>query len=172
MPLNYPLNWSMKFVADEMLGKLARWLRLAGHDVVYIGKLKLPPKRQDEKILEILSNEGGVLLTGDVVLYKRAAKSGLKSILIRETEIARQLVEISKLLGERIEIVPENSRCPICNGSLTPIEKSAVKNTIPEKVLIANDSFWRCNGCNKIYWKGKHWENIIETVKQYENMMK
>ncbi|MGQ9788586.1 MAG: DUF5615 family PIN-like protein [Candidatus Hadarchaeaceae archaeon] len=162
----------MEFVADEMLGKLARWLRLAGYDVVYIGKLKLPFKKQDEKILKILSEENRVLLTGDVALHKRAAKSGLKSILIRETQIAKQLAAISKLLGKKMDIIPENSRCPICNGSLAPIEKNTIKNIVPERVLIANDSFWRCSGCNKIYWKGRHWKNIIETIKQYEDMMK
>ncbi|MEM2890167.1 MAG: Mut7-C RNAse domain-containing protein [Candidatus Hadarchaeum sp.] len=162
----------MKFVADGMLGKLARWLRLAGHDVVYIGKLNLPSEKQDEEMLEIASKEKGILLTADVVLHKRATKSGLKSILIRETEIAKQLVEISRRLGKRIEIVPENSRCPICNGPLTSVEKNEINNVVPEKVLIANDSFWRCTDCRKIYWKGKHWKNIIETMNQYENMMK
>lgn len=161
----------MRFIADGMLGKLARWLRLAGHDVIYTGKLNLSLENQDKKILDIVSRERRILLTADVALYKRAIKSGLTSILIRETEIAKQLVEISRRLGKRMKIVPENSRCPICNGTLTPVQKNTINNMVPEKVLTANDHFWRCTYCDKIYWKGKHWKNIIETMNQYENIM-
>ncbi|MGC8817171.1 MAG: Mut7-C RNAse domain-containing protein [Candidatus Hadarchaeum sp.] len=161
----------MRFVANGMLGKLARWLRLAGYDVIYMGRTNLPPEGQDERILETVNEEGGVLLTADVQLHRRALRQGLRSVLIRETEVAGQLAEISRRLGERIEIIPEKSRCSVCNGTLTPVAKDTVEGMVPEKVLMTND-FWRCTNCGKIYWRGKHWKNITEEVNKYNDLLK
>lgn len=157
----------MKFLADGMLGKLTRWLRLAGHDVIYLGKLTLPPEKQDEDLLQAAKSGERILLTSDVQLHKRAIKAGLKSVLIRGTDVASQLAEISRRLGVKMEIVPENSRCPLCNGKLDPVERSSIEKLVPENVLKTSNLFWRCTECQKIYWRGRHWEKIIETVKQY-----
>jgi len=157
----------MKFLADGMLGKLTRWLRLAGHDVIYLGKSTLPPEKQDEDLLQAAKSGERILLTSDVQLHKRAIKAGLKSVLIRGTDVASQLAEISRRLGVKMEIVPENSRCPLCNGKLDLVERSSIEKLVPENVLKTSNLFWRCTECQKIYWRGRHWEKIIETVKQY-----
>jgi len=159
----------MKFIADGMLGKLARWLRLAGHDVTYIRDSNLPPEKQDDELLQKARNEKRTLLTADVALHKRAIKAGLRSTLIEGADIVSQLVEISKHLGQRIEIIPEKSRCPICNGPLEPVGKGKVEGLVPESVLKANSEFWRCTKCNKIYWKGKHWKSIIAMASKYNS---
>jgi uncharacterized protein with PIN domain len=157
----------MKFLADGMLGKLTRWLRLAGHDVIYLSKSTLPPEKQDEDLLQAAKSGERILLTSDVQLHKRAIKAGLKSVLIRGTDVASQLAEISRRLGVKMEIAPENSRCPLCNGKLDPVERSSIEKLVPENVLKTSNLFWRCTECQKIYWRGRHWEKIIETVKQY-----
>jgi uncharacterized protein with PIN domain len=33
--------------------------------------------------------------------------------------------------------------------------------------LESGTEFWICDKCGQVYWQGKHWENIMETVKKY-----
>ncbi|MFH1821984.1 MAG: Mut7-C RNAse domain-containing protein [Methanobacteriota archaeon] len=162
----------MKFIADGMLGKLARWLRLAGHDASYIGDAKLPPENQDGALLEIADSEKRMLLTADLALHKRAIKAGLKSNFVKGNDIVSQLVDISEKIGQRIEITPENSRCTMCNGTLDLVDKIKIERLVPESVLKNNTDFWLCVKCGKAYWRGGHWKTIIEMVSKYNSMVK
>lgn len=161
----------MKFIADGMLGKLARWLRLAGHDVTYIGDLNLPANGQDDALLARARLERRLLLTCDLALHRRARHVGVRSALIESSDVVGQLAEVSKRCGRKIRIEPENSRCPMCNGSLKLAIKSEVKGKVPTTVLKAQREFWRCSSCGKIYWHGKHWKTILEMASRYNRMM-
>ena len=160
----------MKFVTDGMLGKLTRWLRLSGYDVVYIGNLSVPEKDQDEVLLDLARREKRVLLTKDLSLYRSARKAGIKTVPIKTGDVTSQLVEISKKLGHRIKIDPENSRCTACNGVLRSVNREAVVGLVPDSVLKSGKKFWRCSKCGKIYWEGKHWKTIIETISRYNEL--
>jgi uncharacterized protein with PIN domain len=162
----------MKFIADGMLGKLARWLRLAGHDVTYIGDLQVPPERQDDVLLERAKLEGRILLTCDLVLHRRAKKAGIRTAFIGAKDVVSQLAEVSKRSGKKIEINPENSRCPVCNGLLESASEEEVIRLVPETVLKTGREFWRCVKCGKIYWRGRHWKTIIEMASRYNRMVK
>jgi len=159
----------MKFIDDGMLGKLTRWLRLAGHDVLYVGDLEVSPEKQDDFLLKRAAIEKRTLLTADLELHKRAIKAGVDSVLVQGKDIVSQLVEISKKIERKIEISPENSRCPVCNGVLAPMDKSKAERAVPESVLKSNKEFWRCKKCGKFYWQGGHWKTIIEMATQYKS---
>ncbi len=159
----------MEFIADGMLGKLARWLRLAGHDVVYVGDLKTPPEKQDDTLLERAAAEKRMLLTADLELHKRAVKAGTSSAYIVKKDVVSQLAEISQKIGLKIEISPENSRCPVCNGPLRSAERLEVEQLVPDSVFRSNVNFWRCKNCGKVYWKGGHWKTITEMASQYNS---
>jgi len=162
----------MRFIADGMLGKLSRWLRLAGHDVTYIGDAKLPPETQDDALLEWAKLEKRTLLTSDLALHRRAMKIEVKSILIKGSDVVSQLIEISKRIGQRIEVNPENSRCPVCNGFLEFINKERIKGVVPASVFRIQRKFWRCAKCGKLYWHGSHWKTIIEMASHYNELVK
>ncbi len=66
----------MKFLADAMLGKLTRWLRILGQDVVYSVEFN------DSELLDLAKKEKRVLLTKDFELYKRAISKGLDSYYV------------------------------------------------------------------------------------------
>ncbi|MEM2282857.1 MAG: Mut7-C RNAse domain-containing protein [Candidatus Hadarchaeales archaeon] len=155
----------MRFVADGMLGRLARWLRLTGHDVVYINELDLPPEKQDEFLLAQAS-KGLVLLTSDLRLYRKSRRSGFKAVLIQASKLSEQLLEVSKALPE-LEVDLEKSRCPVCNGELEEAERGEVEGLVPRTVLERQENFWRCVQCGKIYWQGTHWRNILETLEEF-----
>lgn len=161
----------MKFIADGMLGKLARWLRLGGHDVIYIGDLAVPSSEQDDTLLHIAKSEGRVLLTCDIDLYRRARRAGISGVFIQSNNLVNQLVEVSRRGGGRIRIRPENSRCPICNGLLRRASKTKIVGKVPAAVLEKYSEFWECRSCGKIYWPGTHWESILEMAQQYTKII-
>ena len=162
----------MKFIADGMLGKLARWLRLAGHDVTYIGDFHVPASQQDDDLLSRAKGEKRTLLTCDIDLHRRARRAGVKSAFVESSAVVDQLVEVSKRCGSKIRIQPENSRCPMCNGPLELARKEEIKGTVPDTVLRAQSEFWRCVRCEKLYWRGKHWKTILEMASRYNMMVR
>ena len=160
-----------RFIADGMLGKLSRWLRLAGYDVVYVGDLKLPPEEQDDALVARAKAEKRILVTCDIDLHRRAKRTGVESTFIRSNDVVEQLVEISRRSGYRIEIKPENSRCPVCNGLLKKARKEEIQGKVPENVIMAHQEFWKCSSCGKIYWQGTHWQTIIEMAEKYNRLV-
>lgn len=72
----------MRFIADVMLGRLARWLRLMGYDVLY-GDF------EDDDI--IASAKGRTVLTRDRGLARKADGTGVTVILMRSTDIKDQM---------------------------------------------------------------------------------
>ena len=158
----------MKFIADGMLGKLARWLRLAGHDVLYIGDLRIPEKEQDGFLVKRGKTERRTLLTRDMGLHRAARRAGVRSVYVEGIDVVEQLVDVSKRCGSKIRISPENSRCPMCNGTPVPASRSEIEGRIPVEVIRTQREFWRCGGCGRIYWQGKHWKTILRMASEYE----
>ena len=161
----------MEFIADGMLGKLTRWLRLAGEDVLSVNDYDVPSEEEDEFLLEKAAEEDRILITRDLDLHRRALRRGLRSVLVEnEGKVPEQMIEVSDYVGEVFEIDMGESRCPVCNGNLAEADKRAVRGDVPDAVLKGNESFWKCGECGKVYWPGSHWENIADTIKKYDEL--
>ncbi len=145
-----------RYLADLMLMKLARWLRMAGQDVAN------PPKGADDSdLIEIALAEGRTLLTRDRVLAQRCEKSGADCLLIISSDLDRQLGELEDA-GLSLELNPE--RCTLCNGPLEEVEGS---EKIDDPARLEEDStLWRCERCGKLYWRGSHWRGIRERLER------
>ncbi|MGQ9468644.1 MAG: DUF5615 family PIN-like protein [Nitrososphaerales archaeon] len=152
----------LKFVANGMLGSLARKLRIYGFDVLYKAEIL------DESILSIAKDEGRIILTSDKDLHNKAILNELKSILLSEDEDEDRIVTVFKSLKLKPELNPENSRCPLCNGDIEEVDKNNLKN-IQESILKRHERFYSCVKCGKIYWIGSHWlrlRRFSERVRQ------
>jgi uncharacterized protein with PIN domain len=148
----------MRFIADGMLGKLTRWLRLMGHDVEYLND------SADEQLIERARAEERILLTGDVELYRRSRLIGISAYLVKGKDQAEQLAILAKRLNLKLEINPQNSRCPICNSEIKSATKDMVKDAVPTNTFKNQDEFWICTNCSQIFWKGSHWIGISKTL--------
>ncbi|RJQ54773.1 MAG: hypothetical protein C4526_04880 [Nitrospiraceae bacterium] len=157
----------MKFIADAMLGRLARWLRLLGYDTLYY------PAIEDRILLHIAEKEDRVLLTRDTRLVK--VRGITEFLLLEENDTFEQLKKVIKafnLLGthpifsdtENMGCVPRlsrlYSRCSLCNTLLEDVPKEQAREHVPEYVYQTSGSFKKCPHCNKFYWKGTHPEKL------------
>lgn len=144
------------FIVDSMLGKLATWLRLTGHDVMFSTII------HDDEFLRIAIDAGRVLLTSDEELYHRGVDAGVDTMLVRGTvdeEVA------SVFLKYEIEPYADASisRCTKCNGTLVHIDeedKERVKGLVMDQTYDHYDEFWLCKYCKSVYFKGGQWINI------------
>ena len=150
----------LRFLADGMLGKLTRWLRMLGHDVEYLNDL------DDDRLVEKAAVEERVLLTRDVRLFRKASVSGVEAFLVKGRTEVEKLAELARSFGFSLEVDVENSRCPKCNAGIRSVSKEEVAGRIPESTGRFYEEFWICVECGQVYWRGSHWERINRTLGQ------
>ena len=152
----------MKFLADGMLGKMTRWLRILGCDVKYYKDI------DDEILINLAEEEDRILLTCDIQLYRRAHKLGKDVFLIRGQNEIEKLAKLAQYYNFKLKIVAEKSYCPKCNGKIRSIPKNEVEDNIPKSTSRFFKNFWICTCCRQIFWQGSHWERITRKLIQAE----
>ena len=156
--MNKPLRNSVKFVTDNMLGKLTTWLRLLGFDVFY------PKYARDTELVFISLSQDRILLTKDTGIIKRKI---LKNYLfIHSNKWQEQLKEVIKHFNLEDKLDPEKffTICPICNTPLIKIKKEEILGLVPHYVFCENNEFSVCPSCKKVYWKGTHINKIKKII--------
>ena len=136
-----------RFVLDGHLGRLARYLRLAGLDALWRADLG------DAELARLATEERRILLTRDRgLLMRRAVSHGQ---WVRETDPRRQLAEVLRRFDLRGALAPFR-RCLCCNDPLVPVAKEAVAERLPPRVAERHDEYHLCPSCGRIYWRGTH----------------
>ena len=153
----------MKLLCDQMLGSLAKWLRILGFDTFYA-----TCEMTDENILCIAKNEGRVLLSRDKQLIQRGKKEQILVIAIQTTDLDEQLQTVlNQVSFDESSIL---SRCNVCNTVLELIEKHVVKDKVPPRIFEQHDTFWFCKSCGRVYWMGTHYENMKNKLQKLKQM--
>ena len=145
-----------RFVADVMLGKLARWLRALGYDTLYFRDAS------DSRLLGIALRERRHLLTRDAPL---AARAGPAALLVGAEDLDQQLREVMLRCGLRARA--PLSRCLECNGSLASRAREEVWERVPPYTLATQRAFWECQGCRRVFWAGTHARGILSRLHPY-----
>lgn len=143
------MDSTVRFVADAMLGKLARWLRILGYDTLYDASW------DDLELARIARAEGRILLTRDVLLSRHR---GARTLLIQSEHPKEQLRQVFHFL--HLNDARAYSRCPVCNEPLKSVPPQTVRDRLPKFVLANHDTFRECPQCGRIYWPGTHWESM------------
>lgn len=136
-----------KFVADVHLGRLARDLRLLGFDTLY------DRDWGDAQLAEISSKERRILLTRDGELLERSSVT--RGYYVRSAHQLTQVVEVTRrfYLDEGLQPF---TRCIICNGEMSPVDKADVAHRVPFRPRERVDDYSRCGKCGRVYWQRAH----------------
>jgi uncharacterized protein with PIN domain/tRNA(Ser,Leu) C12 N-acetylase TAN1 len=147
-----------RFIVDDMLGKLAVRLRMLGFDTSFYRDTA------DSFLLRKSKEENRILLTRDTGLTK---VRGANAFFISSKKLKDQIREVIEKYD--LKISPPNmfSRCSVCNEPLEDLPKEKVKGKVPPVVFKLFKEFAYCPKCDKYYWKGTHYEKIIEELRDF-----
>ena len=145
-----------KFIADAMLGKLAKYLRMFNVDVLYFTYI------EDDNLIEKAKQENRIILTRDTFLIKRRYFKFNKFVFIKGNYINEQLKSFNSVY--KLNMTAVLKRCLECNNVLDVIDKKKVLKRVPQYVLATQENFKICKNCNKIYWKGTHYYNMKDML--------
>ncbi len=148
----------MRLLADRMLGKLARILRMSGHDVEYVRE------GEPQAIGARAAAEDRVLLTRDTRLFR--AQTPGKRLYVRSNYPFHQARQVVRELG--LALAPTFEHCVEDNGRLVPVDKAAVAGEVPPYVLAAHGTFLRCERCQRVFWPGTHLDGMRRLIEALE----
>lgn len=137
-----------RLLADRMLGKLVKYLRIAGFDTLFLegGKNPVDEARKSRRIL----------LTRNRTVAERCRARGLDCLLVEENYPHGQTGEVVRKLGAVRHARPF-TRCVACNIPLEDVQdKAEVKGWVPPFVYRSRNAFMRCPGCGRIFWDATH----------------
>jgi uncharacterized protein with PIN domain len=151
----------MKFIVDNNVGKLTRWLRTIGYDTLFFGA------GDDSQMVATALTEGRVILTRDTQIVKRGiVTSGrLKALLIKSDEPERQMRQVVDTLDMDCQS-GLFTICLECNQPLEEKSKHQVKNRVLPYVFQTQSQYMECPACHRIYWRGTHWQAMTKKLEK------
>lgn len=138
----------MRFLCDEMLTRLGRWLRAAGYDT-----LIQVNGGSDRVMLENAQRGGRLLITRDHKLME--FRNAMSHVILLRGNTLRDCVQD---LSSRVDIDWLHrpfSRCLLCNSVLSDASPTAWRQ-VPSKSRTHVDKLLYCGTCAKVYWEGAH----------------
>jgi uncharacterized protein with PIN domain len=144
----------VRFIADVMVGKLARWLRVLGFDVAYSNTF------EDDEIIRRAESEDRIILTRDTGIAARRTHG--RCVLIESgnhKEQVRQVLQTFDLKDFNVF-----SRCLECNALLQEVDKESVFQRVPPFVYLTQKRFVECPSCNRVYWRGTHADEMRKQI--------
>ncbi len=136
-----------RFVADSMLGRLAKRLRAFGFDVLY------DPFLDDHDVIARARERGAIALTKDHCFPE---PPDVRVVLIESDHVSEQLNQVVREIPLDLRDAQPLTRCTVCNEPLVPAARNDVWERVPPFVYLTNETYARCPGCGRVYWEGTH----------------
>ena len=148
-----------RFLCDEMLHRLARWLRAAGYDTA-LARDGDP----DGAVLADALAEHRWMVTRDrgLLSHRDAAKA---VVLIDGDHLAEQAEALSRQVPIDWQLAPM-TRCLVCNRPLRPATETERLAT-PAAVRGSGVTVLICDTCAKAFWPGGHERRIQRTLADF-----
>jgi len=147
-------DW-VKFAADRMLGRLAKWLRVIGQDVIYGRHLS------GYGLIHAARAENRLILTRDRGLKQ---KQPPEFIFIDSDDYREQLRQVIRACDLRAGDALF-TRCLECNAVLEPKTKESVESLVPPYVFSTQEMFFWCSQCRRVYWPATHHQKMLDELK-------
>ena len=132
-------------------------MRMLGFDCLYRNDY------EDAELAAVSREERRILLSRDRGLLKRSEVTHAHWV---RTKVPRQqLVEIVQRFDLYSRICPFQ-RCLVCNHLLKRVDKTEVLPMLQPDTIEAFEEFHICPSCNRIYWKGTHYERMQKFIQE------
>ena len=146
------------FIADTMLGKLARWMSILGYDIVYAGLI------EDDVLVEKARESGRVICTRDTRISRNW--TDVDVFLIHSTKFWEQIQEV--ILSYPMDFSRTAfTRCSRCNVVIERVEKSAVLHKLPPLVSQNQEIIYQCPACGNLYWHASHVDHMRALLREH-----
>lgn len=117
---------------------------------------------QDKEIVEKAVSEKRIILSRDLGLLMRKQVKWAK--FIWNDDPKAQLKEVFERFNLNKYYPEQASRCVNCNSKLIDIKKEEIIERLEPKTKKHFEDFKYCQQCDKIYWKGSHFEKTEELL--------
>ena len=145
-----------RFLADRMVGTLAKWLRLLGYDTVYMPEVSPASVKREAR------RQGRILLTRRTCFLNQRDMPPF--VFIRADRFREQIKQVCTDL--RLTVSSSLlRRCSVCNQELETIDRERVQTRVPAYVWQTQSTFSHCRKCQRVYWNATHRERIIEELR-------
>jgi hypothetical protein len=145
-----------RFLADAMLGSLAKWLRVLGYDTYYQSRYRADRLKE---------------LAGDRVLLSRNRKTIAHhpgAVLIPSERLPEQ---IRQMKAHGLIPPPQEgwfSRCLTCNVLLVTAHGPESRADVPEYVFYERPGPIRqCPSCGRAFWPGTHRDRMMTQLREW-----
>jgi uncharacterized protein with PIN domain len=141
-----------RFLCDEMLGHLCRYLRAAGYDTLLANN-----GERDAELLRQCREEGRYFLTQDTLIAEHKAADGIALILPHAP-----LDRLAELVDARFHLdwlTHAFTRCLMDNTPLVQADEAATAR-IPLDARRPDEPLRHCPTCRRVYWRGSHYKRM------------
>ena len=146
-----------KFLADAMLGRLAKWLRVMGYDTHY------QPSYGPGQITSLVKG-GRLLLTRNSQWLRRSTDT----VFVRPDHIKEQLRQLHREGWIEADRKSWFTLCLLCNEPLLDAPLESVRENVPEHLFFNSPSAIRfCPSCNRFFWPGSHRQNMLAQLEAW-----
>lgn len=152
----------LRFIVDNNVGKLAKWLRIMGYDALFFAG------SDDSRMIASALSENRIILTRDTQMMKRGiiTRGQLKALLINSDRLERQIQQVVNTLNLDCRLKPF-TLCLDCNQPLVERRKDEIKERVPPYVFQTQNQYMECPLCHRLFWRGTHWEAMTQKLKQF-----
>lgn len=137
-----------RFVCDDHMGKLARYLRVAGYDTVFDSAM------DNNRLIQISLDEKRFVLTRDRRLVERRL---VRYCLLLESDRWQDQI---KVVAAHFGLVFSKSRmftrCLEDNTPTVRVAKEDIRARVWPYTYEHHDEFRQCPVCQRVYWAGSH----------------
>jgi len=155
------MNDTPRFLCDEMLGRLCRYLRAAGYDALLANN-----GRMDRELLQQCHTEGRYFLTQDQLVREHKASRDIALILPQD-----DIDQLAALLGAQFQLdwlSHAFTRCLVDNTPLQPADTESLAS-VPADAIRPDEPLSVCPLCRRVYWRGSHYKRMRARLTRWQN---
>ncbi|MCP4566645.1 MAG: hypothetical protein GY841_03580 [FCB group bacterium] len=149
-------NPETRFICDDNLGKLARYLRACGFDTYFDDHIS------DSDLITIALDENRHILTRDHKLTERTLVR--KYFQIEDDNWMDQLRAVISYYELRVSKKNIFTRCLEDNVLIETVLKHNIKTLVYPYIYEKHTGFKQCPQCKRVFWAGTHTRAIIERL--------